>query len=119
MVNSAAFEKNIIEHKNARKIFDPDVIKIMNDTRMMMPVDLSFIKKAADLRKIKAVSMDSNFVKKSVELTKRSLACFEGSDAPIYTTAFCPHTLLVGLCVIVKKICYNLLRKFQALWLLY
>ena len=67
MVNSAAFEKNILEHKSARKIFDPDVIKIMNDTLMMMPVDLSFIKKAADLRKIKAFSMDSNFVKKSVE----------------------------------------------------
>ncbi len=94
MVNSAAFEKNIIEHKNARKIFDPDVIKIMNDTLMMMPVDLPFIKKAADLRKIKAFSMDSNFVKKSVELTKRSLACFEGSDAPIYTTAFSPSYTL-------------------------
>mgnify|MGYP003302963242 CR=1 FL=1 len=58
MVNSAAFEKNIIEHKHARKVFDPDVIKIMNDTLMMMPVDLSIIKEAADLRKIKPFSMN-------------------------------------------------------------
>ena len=94
MVNSVAFEKNIIEHKNARKIFDPDVIKIMNDTLMMMPVDLSFIKEAADLRKIKSFSMDSKFVRKSIELTKRSLECFEGSDAPIYTTAFSPSYTL-------------------------
>ena len=94
MVNSVAFEKNIIEHKNARKIFDPDVIKIMNDTLMMMPVDLSFIKEAADLRKIKSFSLDSKFVRKSVELTKRSLECFEGSDAPIYTTAFSPSYTL-------------------------
>ena len=94
MVNSVAFEKNIIEHKNARKIFDPDVIKIMNDTLMMMPVDLSFIKEATDLRKIKSFSMDSKFVRKSVELTKRSLECFEGSDAPIYTTAFSPSYTL-------------------------
>ena len=94
LVNSVAFEKNIIEHKNARKIFDPDVIKIMNDTLMMMPVDLSFIKEATDLRKIKSFSMDSKFVRKSVELTKRILECFEGSDAPIYTTAFSPSYTL-------------------------
>ena len=94
LVNSAAFEKNIIEHKNARQVFDPDVIKIMNDTLMMMPVDLSFIKEAADLRKIKPFSMRSRFVKKSVELTKRSLEYFENSDAPIYTTAFSPSYTL-------------------------
>ena len=94
LVNSAAFEQNIIEHKNARKVFDPDVIKIMNDTLMMMPVDLSIIKEAADLRKIKPFPMGANFVKKSVELTKRSLECFEGSDAPIYTTAFSPSYTL-------------------------
>ena len=94
LVNSAAFEKNIIEHKNARKVFDPDVIKIMNDTLMMMPVDLSFIKEAADLQKIKPFSMSCRFVEKSVELTKRSLECFEDSAAPIYTTAFSPSCTL-------------------------
>ena len=61
---------------------------------MMMPVDLSFIKEASDLRKIKSFSMDSKFVRKSVELTKRSLEWFEGSDAPIYTTAFSPSYTL-------------------------
>ena len=94
LVNSAAFEKNIIEHKNARKVFDPDVIKVMNDTLMMLPVDLSFIREAADLQKIKPFSMDCRFIKKSVELTKRSLECFKDSDAPIYTTAFSPSYTL-------------------------
>jgi hypothetical protein len=61
---------------------------------MMMPVDLSFIKEATDLQKIKPFSMDSLFVKKSVELIKRSLECFEDSDAPIYTTAFSPSYTL-------------------------
>ncbi len=94
LVNSAAFEKNIIEHGNAREVFDPDVIKIMNDTLMMMPVDLSFIKEAADFKKIKPFSMDCRFVKKSIELTKRSLEFFEDSDAPVYTTAFSPSYTL-------------------------
>ncbi len=94
LVNSSAFEKNIIGHKNAREIFDPDVIKIMNETLMMMPVDLSFIKEAADLQKIKPIPMDCGFVRKSVELTKKSIECFEGSDAPIFTTAFSPNYTL-------------------------
>ncbi len=94
LVNSAAFEKNIIEHANARKVFDPDVIKIMNDTLMMMPIDVSSIRTAKDLRQIRPFCMDCEFVKKSVELTKRSLECFEGSDALAYTTAFSPSYTL-------------------------
>ena len=38
--------------------------------------------------------MDCKFVKKSVELTRRSIKCFEGSEAPIYTTAFSPSYTL-------------------------
>ena len=40
LVNSIAFEKNINGHKNAREIFDPDVIKIMNDTLMIRKLNL-------------------------------------------------------------------------------
>ena len=50
--NQDAFERNIIGHKLAREKFDPDVIKIMNDTLMIMPVDVSFVNTSDDLRKV-------------------------------------------------------------------
>lgn len=47
-----AFEANIIGHKKSRDVFDPDVIKVMNDSLMMMPCDMSFVESASDLRSI-------------------------------------------------------------------
>lgn len=94
LVNADAFERNINGHKLARDKFDPDVIKIMNDTLMVMPVDTSFVTCPADLRKVHAPSLDSDFVKKTVELTKRVVALYEGSDAPIYITGFAPSKVL-------------------------
>ena len=41
--NKEAFEHNIEGHRKARAIFDPDVIKIMNDSLMIMPLDVSFV----------------------------------------------------------------------------
>lgn len=90
LTDEAAFEKNIEGHRIARAKFDPDVIKIMNDTLMIMPVDTSFVKTAADLRKIQPPMPGSAFFEKSKELTKRVVAIYEGSDAPIYITAFSP-----------------------------
>ena len=43
------FEKNIEGHRIARKLFDPDVAKVMNDSLMLMPVEASFVKTAACL----------------------------------------------------------------------
>lgn len=88
------FEKNILGHKLSREKFDPDVIKIMNDTLMLAPVDASEVRTAADLRQVHAPSLDSEFSRKTVELTQRSLAFYEGSDAPVYITAFSPSMLL-------------------------
>lgn len=94
LTDEAAFEKNIEGHRTARAKFDPDVIKIMNDTLMIMPVDTSFVKTAADLRKIQPPMPGSAFFEKSKELTKRVVAIYEGSDAPIYITAFSPCIIL-------------------------
>lgn len=87
-------DKNVEGHRKARKIFDPDVIKIMNDSLMIMPVDTSFVKCAADLRNIKPPIPGSPFFIKSKELTERSIKAYEGSDAPIYITSFSPCMIL-------------------------
>ena len=92
--DSEAFERNIIGHKLSREKFDPDVIKIMNDTLMIMPADVSFVKTAADLRRVHAPALDSAFAKKTLELTRRVRAFYEDSDAPIYATGFSPSMVL-------------------------
>ena len=100
MENQEAFERNIIGHKLAREKFDPDVIKIMNDTLMIMPVDVSFVKTSDDLRKVQAPASDSAFAMKSLELTRRVRAFYEDSDAPVYATGFSPSVVLRNsLCV--------------------
>ncbi|MEA4955323.1 MAG: uroporphyrinogen decarboxylase family protein [Pseudoflavonifractor sp.] len=88
------FEKNIEGHRKSREVFDPDVIKIMNDSLMIMPLDTSFVEKASDLRRIQPPTMDSEFMKKTKELTQRSRAIYAGSDAPIYATGFSPAMII-------------------------
>lgn len=83
-----AFERNIEGHRPALKIFEPDVIKIMNDTLMMMPLDVSFVKKASDLYKIEPMSAHCAYVEKQVELTKRVMEIYKDCDAPIFVTGF-------------------------------
>ena len=83
-----AIERNIEGHRPALQKFDPDVIKIMNDTLMMMPMDVSFVESAADLYKIQPMSLDCDYAKKQIELTKRVVEIYKGCDAPIYVTSF-------------------------------
>ena len=52
LVDEDIFRRNIEGHRTALERFDPDVIKIMNDSLMIMPLDTSFVKTAADLRNI-------------------------------------------------------------------
>ena len=94
LVNEEAFERNIEGHRRARRIFDPDVAKVMNDTLMLVPIDCSHVETARDLSKIDPPAMDSMFVKKTVELTKRVRAIYEDSDIPVYGTSFSPYTVL-------------------------
>lgn len=94
LVDEAAFERNIEGHRLAREKFDPDVIKIMNDSLMIMEIDTSFVKDASDLCKIQAPALDSPYVQKSLELTKRVLEFYKDSDAPTYATGFSPSMVL-------------------------
>ena len=88
LADPAIFEKNIEGHRKSRRVFDPDVIKVMNDSLMIMPADISEVKCAADLTKIKLPEPGSPFMEKTKELTKRALAFYEGSEAPKYATGF-------------------------------
>ncbi len=92
--NDEVFEKNIEGHRAARKLFDPDVAKIMNDSLMLMPVEASFVETSADLRKIEPLSMNSKFVQRTLELTKRVKDIYADSDAPVYATSFSPTLVL-------------------------
>lgn len=92
--NDEVFEKNIEGHRISREIFDPDVAKIMNDSLMLMPVEASFVEKADDLRKIEPLSLNSKFVQRTLELTKRVREIYADSDAPVYVTSFSPTLVL-------------------------
>ncbi len=92
------FELNVMGHKRAREIFDPDVIKVMNDSLMIMPLDISAVSTPADLPKVLPQAMSSLYVEKSLELTRRVLEFYKGSDAPTYITSFSPSfTLRVSI----------------------
>lgn len=88
------FEKNIEGHRQALKGFDPDVAKIMNDSLMLMPVDASFVETPADLYRVEPIAMDSRFVQRTLELTKRVREIYDGCGAPVYATGFSPSLVL-------------------------
>lgn len=83
-----AFERNIEGHRPALRFFNPDIIKIMNDTLMMMPLDVSTVQHAEDLYRIKPLSMDSEYARKQIELTKRVAEIYRECDAPLFVTSF-------------------------------
>ncbi|MBR2805568.1 MAG: hypothetical protein IKE18_02165 [Oscillospiraceae bacterium] len=94
MKDPAAFEKNIEGHRIARKKFDPDVVKVMNDSLMIMPVDMSFVENAADLRKLEPPRKGSAFFNKTKELTERVLDIYSDSEAPKFVTGFSPIMIM-------------------------
>lgn len=93
--DEGVFRRNIEGHRLARERFDPDVAKIMNDSLFFMPLDVSFVETASDLRKIQPISMDSPFVQRSLELTKRVREIYDGPDAPpVFITSCSPSFVL-------------------------
>ena len=61
---------------------------------MIMPIDISNVKCAADLKNITAPAKDSLWMQKSKELTLRCMEIYKGTDAPIYITSFSPTMIL-------------------------
>ena len=97
--NDDVFERNINGHAKAKEIFDPDLVKIMSDSLFFMPVDASMVECAADLRKIKLPTMDSDYVKRCVELNKR-VREFYDADMPVFVNSCSPTFVLRNaLCV--------------------
>ncbi len=94
LIDPDIFERNIIGHEKARKIFDPDVIKVMNDSLMVMPAEVGQVKKASDLATITVPQPGSLWMVKTKELTDRVLAYYKDSEAPKYVTGFSPFTVL-------------------------
>jgi len=89
LVDNAIFEENVDGHRRSKEVYDPDIVKIMTDSLLTVPVDLSKVTKAADLRNIEPFSLESDYVKKSVELTSRVRELYK-EDVPIFTTGFTP-----------------------------
>jgi len=96
--DEAAFETNIDGHKRARDIYDPDVAKVMNESLLLLPLEGPAVESAADLSKIRPVSVDSRFFEKSMELTSRARAVY-GPETPVYCTGFSP-LLVLRMCLI-------------------
>ena len=94
MVSEEIFEKNIEGHRKALTEFDPDVIKVMNDSLMIMPVDCSFVTCAADLRRLEPPKKGSPWFEKTRELTCRVLEIYKDNHAPKYVTGFAPFMIL-------------------------
>ena len=86
----ALFEKMVMRQRVTRVQDDPDILKIMNDVLMMMPVDVSAVKGPEDLDKIVPPSMDSLYVSKTKELTERVLDYYKDEDIPSFATGFSP-----------------------------
>ena len=84
------FEKMVIMHRLTKQQDDPDFLKIMNDVLMLMPVDVSMVKEPKDLVKIVPPRMDSEYVKKTRELTLRVREYYEDEDIPSLATSFAP-----------------------------
>lgn len=84
-----AFERNVVGHAKALEKFNPDIIKVMNDTLMLMPMDVSFVKTADDLYKVQGIDLNGEYMARQVELTKRAIEIYKDkSDAPILVTPF-------------------------------
>ena len=83
-----ALEQNIEGHRPALEKFVPDVAKVMNDTLMMLSMDLSFVKEVKDLYKIQKPRLDEPFAKAQIYLTNKVMEIYKDLDAPIYVTGF-------------------------------
>ncbi|MDO5028594.1 MAG: uroporphyrinogen decarboxylase family protein [Bacillota bacterium] len=92
--NEKIFEENIEGHKSTKMKFDPDLIKVMNDSIMIMPLDFSQAKNDFDLKNIRPQGPDSLWADKTIELAKRVKEIYKDSDAPVFFTSFGPAYII-------------------------
>lgn len=92
--NDKIFEENVVSHRTTKMKFDPDVIKVMNDSIMIMPLDFSLAKNDYDLKNIRPQGPNSPWADKTIELAKRVKEIYKDSDAPIFFTSFGPSYII-------------------------
>ncbi|MDO5014957.1 MAG: uroporphyrinogen decarboxylase family protein [Clostridia bacterium] len=98
LTNSKLYEKNINAHLTSKQKFDPDIVKIMNDSLMIMPIDISEVKSVDDLAKVKPQAVDSKWADMSVNLAKRVKEIYADTDAPVFYTSFGPAYIMRSSC---------------------
>ncbi|MDO5033735.1 MAG: uroporphyrinogen decarboxylase family protein [Eubacteriales bacterium] len=88
------YEENIAGHRVSKQKYDPDLVKIMNDSLMIMPLDISGVRKVEDLSKVKPQAVDSRWADLSIELAKRVKEIYADTDAPVFYTSFGPAYIM-------------------------
>lgn len=86
--NPDAIRRNIEGHKPALEVFVPDVIKVMNDTLMMMPLDVKNVEKVSDLHHVRDPKIVEQYAQAQIDLTNKVMEIYKGVDAPVYVTSF-------------------------------
>lgn len=86
-------QKNLDGAREFKKLFDPDIVKIMTDGFFFLPYDYSEIRTVADLTKIKPLDENNIWFEKSVELVKSYREIY-GDDVLIFFNIFAPLTQL-------------------------
>ncbi|MDO4412095.1 uroporphyrinogen decarboxylase family protein [Cutibacterium sp.] len=94
LTKSKLFERNIESHRKALANFHPDLLKIMNDSLMIMPLKMAKVKHASDLKTVLPQGINSRWQKKSIELAMRVKEIYANSEAPILFTSFGPAYIL-------------------------
>lgn len=95
LTSEKLFRENIEGHRRSREKFDPDIVKIMNDSLMMMPLqNIEKVRTKEDLLKLKAQEVDSKWADMSVELIKAVKEIYNDTDAPIFYTSFGPAYIM-------------------------
>ncbi len=89
LTDPSVFERNVEGHRASKQLFEPDIVKIMTDSLLTLPVDVSRVTSAADLKNVEPVSVQSDYVQKNVELVSRVREMYD-EDIPIFTTGFTP-----------------------------
>lgn len=89
LVDEKYFEQNVEGHRISKANFNPDVAKIMSDSLIVVEMDTSFVEKPEDLLKVRVPDLDSKYMQKMLELTKRARAIYD-EDTPVLFTSFSP-----------------------------
>jgi uroporphyrinogen decarboxylase len=91
--NKTLLQKNLDGAREFKKLFDPDIVKIMTDGYFFLPYDYSSIRTVQDLKKIQPLDENGEWFEKNVELVKGYREIY-GDDILVFYNIFAPLTQL-------------------------